>query len=212
MTIAEINSIQFKKISIRGCVAYSICCLENALEHYNLKGDGWNFLLKKLWWYTELRAYCDPSINNCYPLERWWALISILSPKYQKGVEWNYEKFKSQLLSDEDMPTPQELDLLSESYKQTNDVIDELVDYVYHIGVNELWAGIGETSPDTLRNLQGLIDLMCENHIPLPSMEPFRQYVFHKKGWYNRNLEDDLHGFGEIFDGTQYSKFVNSAK
>ncbi len=200
----KIKARQFEKISIRGCVAYGICCLENALEHYNIRGEGWNILLKKLWWYTELSAESDPTINYCLPLERWWALISELSPKYHRSVGWEEKKLMSKLLCDEDIPTVQEREKLLKSYKQSNDIIDRIVLCVYKIGIGDLWAGIGENSPVTLLNLQNLIDLMYEQQIPLPSIEPFKQYVFHKPGW-----DYDLHAFGEMFDGTQYSKFVN---
>ena len=116
-------------------------------------------------------------------------------------------EFRLQLYFDEDLPDSKELEMLLESYQQTNQQINLLVEDVFDIGTNDLWAGIGETSPDTLRPLQELIDLMYDQQIPLPSIEPFKQYVFHKKGW-----DYDLHAFGEMFDGTQYSKFVKSTK
>ena len=177
------------------------------MEHYNIHGEGWNFLLKKLWWYTELSAASDPSINNCLPLERWWALISELLPRRHENKGWDMHEFRLQLYFDEDLPDSKELEMLLESYQQTNQQINLLVEDVFDIGTNDLWAGIGETSPDTLRPLQELIDLMYDQQIPLPSIEPFKQYVFHKKGW-----DYDLHAFGEMFDGTQYSKFVKSTK
>lgn len=203
----QINAQQFEKISIRGCVAYGICCLENALEYYNIHGEGWNFLLRKLWWYTELPAACDPTINNCLPLERWWALISELLPRRHENSGWKMQELRAQLYCDEDLPNSKELELLLESYKQTNKQINLLVEYVFNIGVSDLWAGIGETSPYTLMHLQNLINLMYEQQIPLPPIEPFKQYVFHKEGW-----DYDLHAFGEMFDGTQYSKFVKHTK
>ena len=203
----KIKASQFDKISIRGCVAYGICCLENALEYYGLKGEGWNFLLRKLWWYTELSAATDPTINNCLPLERWWALISELLPRRHENNGWVMQELRAQLYCDEDLPNSIELELLLESYKQTNKQINLIVENVFDVGTNDLWAGIGRTSPDTLRSLQELIDLMYEQQIPLPSIEPFKQYVFHKPGW-----DYDLHAFGVMFDGTQYSKFVKNTK
>lgn len=203
-----INAKQFEKISIRGCVAYGICCLENALEHYNIQGDGWNILLKKLWWYTELSAENDPSIDNCLQLERWAYVSANISPHilklfasycdFSKKAKW---WFKDNIL------TEQEYQLLKTEYINCNETIENICRQIHDIGTNDLWAGIGRTSPDTLRSLQMLIDLMNEQSIPLPPKEPFEQYVFHKKGW-----DYDLHGFGEIFDGTQYSKFIKTTK
>ena len=203
-----INSKQFEQISIRGCVAYGICCLENALEHYNINGEGWNFLLKKLWWYTELSAESDPNIDNCLQLERWAYVSCNISPNVLKLLS-DYHDFveKPKWWFKDNIPTEQEYQLLKSTYEGSNEVIENICSKIYDIGTNELWAGIGKTSPDTLRPLQELIDLMYEHSIPLPSIEPFKQYVFHKKGW-----DYDLHGFGETFDGTQYSKFVKSTK
>ena len=202
-----INAKQFEQISIRGCVAYGICCLENALEHYRLQGEGWNFLLKKLWWYTELSAANDPSINNCLPLERWVDLIAAILPEILKQYN-EYNKFiNDKWCFKDNIPTEEEYNLLKETYKSSNDTIELICKHIDDIGSNEIWAGIGKSSPETLRPLQELIDLMYKQAIPLPSIEPFKQYVFHKKGW-----DYDLHGFGEMFDGTQYSKFVNSTK
>ena len=203
-----IKAKAFEKISIRGCVAYGICCFENALEHYGLQGEGWNFLLKKLWWYTELRAYCDSSIRNCYPLERWAGLLSQIMPGDLNSVVTYRDFLSEKWWFDDDIPSEKEFALLKETYKSSNHVIELLCTHLHQIGSNCLWCGVGKTSPDTLRPLQELIDVMYENEIPLPSMEPFKQYVFHKKGWYSMDLEDDLHAYGETFDGTQYSKFV----
>lgn len=203
----QINAQQFEKISIRGCVAYGICCLENALEHYNLHGEGWNFLLKKLWWYTELSAALDSTIN-CLPLERWAYLNTNIEPGKLESFA-NYDEFSKakNWWFIEDMPTIKEYSMLKETYEGCNHVINLICKHLHQVGVSDLWAGIGNTSPNTLIPLQELINLMYEQQIPLPSIEPFKQYVFHKPGW-----DYDLHAFGEMFDGTQYSKFVKNAK
>ncbi len=200
----KIKARKFKKISIRGCVAYGICCLENALEHYNLQGEGWNFLLRKLWWYTELSAESDPTIYNCLQLERWAYLNANIEPGNLESFI-NYDEFSKQKnwWFIEDMPTLMEYCILKETYEGSNRVIDLICKHLHQVGVSDLWAGIGKTSPYTLMHLQNLINLMYEQQIPLPSIEPFKQYVFHKPGW-----DYDLHAYGEMFDGTQYSKFV----
>ena len=201
----KIDKYNFIAISIRGRVAYGICCLENALEYYGLKGKGWDFLLKKLWWYTELSAATDPSLNNCLPLERWWALISELLPRHNEKQGWDSDELKSKLYRDEDLPTSEDLSKLMESYKNTNKTVNFIVKKVFDIGSNDLWAGIDEVSEITLLPLQELIDIMYEQSILLPAIEPFKKYAFHKKGW-----DYDLHAFGESFDGMQYSKFVSA--
>lgn len=204
----KVNANQFEKISIRGCVAYGICCFENALEHYNAKGEGWNYLLKKLWWYTELSAACDPRINNSLPLERWAGLIGEISPdrikKYPTYAEFSAPK---RWWFEDNVPSEQEYNMLNEAYRHTNSVIDDIYTFLLQVGITDLWCGIGKISLDTLISLQNIIDIMYQNEIPLPSIEPFKQYVFHKDGW-----DYDLHAYGETFDGTQYSKFVNGTK
>ena len=56
----KINEKDLKKISIRGRVAFGICCLENAMEKYKINGQGWNLLLEKLWSFTSLPAKFVP--------------------------------------------------------------------------------------------------------------------------------------------------------
>lgn len=204
----KVRAKDFEKISIRGCVAYGICCLENALEYYNIHGEGWNFLLKKLWWYTELSAASDPSISNCLPLERWAYLNAEIEPNNIKKYS-NYANFSSleRWWFKEDIPSEYEYNILKESFKESNQFINRICEKLHQVGASVLWCGIGDTSPYTLRPLQELIDLMYDQQIQLPPIEPFKQYVFHKEGW-----DYDLHAFGEMFDGTQYSKFVKNTK
>lgn len=196
---------QFKNISIRGRVAYAICCLENALEFYNIKGAGWNWYLSKLWWYTELPTKSDPAIDNCYQAERWHSVIRELSPIYINDPKTSYETLISdtKVFFKEDLPTKSEYLMLKESFIQSNPVIDEIASKIYLLGCCELWCAITSYSKSTLDYLQNILNIMFQQKIHLPSLEPFEQYVFHKQGW-----DYDLHGFGEIFDGTKYSKFI----
>lgn len=200
-----VNARQFKKISIRGRVAYGICCLENALENYNIQGEGWNFLLKKLWWYMELRAECDPKINNCYPLELWADLIATIQPDILKTFATYKDFTEGHWYFERIIPTEEEYNLLKSTVKDSNRVIDEICKPLHKMGSCELWCGIKGYSPDTLDYLQRLLNVMYENNIPLPSKEPFEQYVFCKKGW---DWDSEFYAFGEMFDGTQYSKFI----
>lgn len=207
-----IDKYDFIGISIRGRVAYGICCLENALEHYNIQGEGWNLLLKKLWWYMELAADCDPDINNCYPLELWADLIASIQPDSLKAYATYKDLAEGHWCFERNIPAEEEYNLLKEAYKNSNEVINEICKPLHQLGSCELWCGIDEVSESTLGYLQEILDIMYERGIPLPSKEPFEQYVFHKKGWEKKGYDDDLHAFGEMFDGTQYSKFINNAK
>lgn len=211
MRTKKIKAKHFKHISIRGRLAYAICCLENMLEFYNIKGEGWNWYLKKLWWYTELATKPDPEISNNYQAERWHSIINKLSPDYIRELTPTYElvinNAKAKVFYKEDLPSEEEFLMLKEAYKQSNQIVEETITNIFHIGCCELWCAVVGYSKDTLNYLQNILSTMYEQGIPLPSVEPFKQYVFYKDGW-----DYDLHGFGEMFDGTQYSKFVNTTK
>lgn len=204
----KISQEEFSKISIRGRVAYGICCLENAMIKYNISGEGWNILLKRMWEYTTLSGALDRKIGML-TLEKWMNLTKFLpKQEYYYGAP-NYKLFvERRVCYPEEPPTEDTYNKLFDSYHgHKNEVINKMCSIVFDIGSDEMYAGIDEKSKVTLDDLQEMLDIMYENEIPLPDIEPFRQYVFHKSGW-----DYDLHGWGEMFEGTQYSKFVNKSE
>ena len=198
-----IKSKIFKKVSIRGRVAYGICCLENAMKKYGIVGEGWNILLKDLWSFTTIPAEMVPHKMGgvCFSLERWEEVLDLL-PKFFIENDYDYseacEKWKSIKL------TREEYESMTLAYKEkSNEVIEILCEKIYDIGAEELFAGFHDYSMDTLRILQELLDVMYNNDILLPNPELFMQYEFAPQG-----IDIYSYGWGYTFDGKKLSKIL----
>ena len=195
----------FEKLSIRATVAYSICCLENALEFYNLHGEGWNILLANMWRYTELSWQ---TINYVYPFDT-WIDVGYLTPartcfQSAKSLEEGFAEFQERMWY---QSTSKEIYFkLRESYVGTNDVVNVLCQKIYDGGIGQTWEGFRDTAKYLLYEFQIVLSTMYANNIPLPDIEPFKIYPFKSRG-YGR----DEYGWGRTFDGTQYSKFITHA-
>lgn len=201
-----ISEKDFKKISIRGRVAFGICCLENAMEKYKVSGEGWNILLERLWSFTSLPAIFVPVDSGGveFVLERWAEITDFMpfSKYFQEAYSYadlcKYLTLYNRKIIDEN-----EYNLLREAYGNTNDRITSICSFVVDIGMCELWSTPDGRSAITLERLHKLIDFMHKNNISLPDMEPFRQYEYSPEG-----TDDDAHGWGVVFDGKRYSKFL----
>jgi len=53
------NRNDFTLISIRGRVAFSICCFENTLKYFNYDTSNWRTVLERLWTYTNIEFFDD---------------------------------------------------------------------------------------------------------------------------------------------------------
>lgn len=196
-----INSKNFEKISIRGRVAFGICCLENAMEKYKVSGQGWNLLLENLWSFTSLPSIFVPIDSGGieFVLERWFYNVAI---RARFIIETEYSLAKTN--PSYDMIDEKSYNLIRKDLiDQSNEVLIKINSFILEIGFCELWAGLDKTSPNTLKCLQKLIDFVNTKSIPLPDMEPFKQYEYNPKG-----IDDDSRGWGYTFDGRQYSKFI----
>lgn len=185
---------QFEKISIRGRVAYAICCLENAMETYGAQGESWDLLLKNLWSFT--------SSNE---LDKWFYLNNrflpgeIIKADYSLAQAYNMRDGFPELSIDENTYKKAQVEFAA----QSNDVINEICDKIFDLGAYELWSGLVECSWGTLYELQLLIDYMKANDIPLPDVEPFKQHEYAPK-----DVNDDDYGWGYTFDGHIHSKYL----
>lgn len=58
----------FKNVSIRARVAFSICCLEKMIKHYQLQHLDWSFILGLLWSYTDTNpGSWHENLTECIP-------------------------------------------------------------------------------------------------------------------------------------------------
>lgn len=104
--------------------------------------------------------------------------------------------------------TRAEYDFYKELYLSTKEPILSIINLLGSIPREELYIGMPTWSPDTLNLLKQIIEIMCNNGIELPDIKPFKQYKF---DYLSGNGIDYLYyGWGETFDGKQYSKFLKS--
>lgn len=169
------ESEEFKDLSIRARVAYGICCLESAINYYNINHFDWTFILDVLWSYTngnigkwhEIMAECSPD--------------SILE-------DLSYEVKGITIISIE------EYEKLRTLFMQSNKVCQDIINIIFNIGTRDLYSSIVNGSPDTLKYLQQIIEIMKHNNIPLPDVEYFRKYSIHdNEGWGKEFSREDIY-------------------
>lgn len=197
----RVNFDKFKQTSVRALVAYSICCLENALEYFNQGGDGWQHLLGKLWQFTQIEEGDDDALRN------WFGIADLLPNKlvtpYDKYLTRSKPADEDIKLERVDEPTYQQIATCCEN---CHSVVAELCDGVYNVAASTLHEIFRDVAYVTLANLQEtVLDVMYLNRVPLPKISPLVDIP------YELPLRGSAYSLGSTFDGTQYSKFLKNS-
>lgn len=173
------NRNDFTLISIRGRVAYAICCFEDALKYYNCDTNDWKIVIEQLWKYTNVEFFDD-----------WHYFVAEILPECI--LEFNtFKEENFEYISEEQFKVLQKL------YKGSNDIIKDIVRYIFDIGISELYGSLVNYGQRTLDNLEILLNCMVSNSIPLPDINKFILLSY-----------DDCDGWGSEFDGTEYSSIL----
>lgn len=162
------NIKDFNAVSIKGRAAYAICCLERAIEKFDDKNPTWDFVLNKLWEFTDTKF-----------IPEWQELSAELIP----GVI-----LANNSPSEFEFIAKGELKSLKSLYKNTHLDLCKIVEAIFDIGSIEISdENIHGNSEDTLNALSNVVGL-CEYHkIELPSQEIFKKYKFSEaEGWGKR--------------------------
>jgi hypothetical protein len=159
-------------ISIRGRVAYSALCLENAINKLKCKNSGWNSVLDIIWSFTSIQ-YVDDwlyMISHVMP-------SSILEDDYEENEMLGFDKYQE----------------IKSLYHITPSVIFEILEFIYECGTVDLYGKIIDNSPKTLRIINDLEKIMKENEIPLPNTKVLEKYHFEEnEGWGKTFNRQDL--------------------
>ncbi|WP_259016787.1 hypothetical protein [Emticicia fluvialis] len=167
------KAMDFKRISIRGRVAFSIVCLENSIKHFQLSELEWDFLLKLLWNYT--------SIN----MGTWHYQVAECIPR---GVLNDTDD-----LSDLDFLSETQFWSLNQLYKKCNNELLEIIDLIFFIGISDLYSSIENYSPQTIEYLQEILLIMNKHKIPLPPVNMFYQFsITEYNGWGREFTREDV--------------------
>lgn len=199
----QLNCGDFKDISRRAIVAYSICCLESAMKFYGCKGAGWNVLLNNLWKFTQLDENDTDGINN------WFGLIDLLPTSMVRP----YDKYlQSHGRLDEEIKlervSKEEYEQIEAAYDNFHSVIGELCEGIINLAAATTSDVFYDMSYGTLFTLQEFIlDVMIRNEVPLPAVERFLAYKHELPV-----KEKPVYCWGNTFDGAQFSLFLCKEK
>jgi hypothetical protein len=184
------TSNEFKYITIRARVSYSICCLENAITHYNLQNLDWSLLFNLLWKY--------PTADNLQELALWHeneaecCAFCIMD-------DLPYEKCEFEYISLE------QYTMLKELYINSNKTIWTLTDLITSIATLHLYGGVRNGAPETLSDLDKVMNLMNKENITLPDFTFFNSYT------YPKNPKTDIEVWGNKIEPkslNQVSKWI----
>jgi hypothetical protein len=161
---------EFQDISIRGRLAYGMCCLEKMVDHFNSNNSLLTLLVfPKIWEFTSSSA-----------LDEWERYMNEIDPVCILDPQATFRNFPSL-----NKKTFDELALL---YKTLPKVITETVSDVIQIGTANIYGGTNNNSPSTSKPLNRVIKSMQTQKILLPNIATFKKAVFNEfHGWGNEN-------------------------
>ena len=187
-------------VSIRGCSAWALMCLEQALQHLDVNNPAWQILLPKLWEITLL----DNKTNDIARenLVCWVsAARAALATNEEIGKLRGFEDLDDVCKSDIYHPSEQDLEIYKTHFEKIQPSIANIVISLLKIGSYTI---LEPETPD-LNNVErwtaSIIKEMSNLGLEIPAVEPFIQYEYHLTG-------ADYYGLGPAFDGTQYSIYV----
>jgi hypothetical protein len=178
-------------ITIRARVAYAICCIENAVLKYDLQILNWDEVFEFLWRY--------PTSNEIKDLALWHENESEFIPLCVLGDLTYSEKMFEYL-------TEEQYNRFQNIYKKSNDTVCELINKTATIATQNLYSGVCDGSPSTLRYIDELIEQMKNNNILLPNIDFFNQFS------YPENPKSDWIVWGDKIPQeilSQESKWIN---
>lgn len=167
----------FIDISIRGRVAFSIQCLENALIHFEIEIGEWRLLLKHLWEYTDAEF-----------VDEWMYLISEMLPEHLLEFD-TYEAHDFEYIKES------EFEYLYNLYSGNNfnDTLGSIISIIYKIGTCDVYERFENISKESLDYIEKLIVCMSSNCIDIPDSKKFNDFLYSEGG------------YGLRFDGKAFS-------
>lgn len=150
-------------ISIRGRVAYALCCLKIYLRNFD--EFDCELLFSKLETYTQIQY-----------LDEWHMEVA----EYIPSTIMAYEKFDEKEF---DYVTLSQFEILAASYKRISKESREIIDSIFLIGTIELYGSVQKRGK-SFEYLVNLIGIMVKRHLDLPNVDIFKKYKFeNQQGW-----------------------------
>ena len=196
---SPVNFDDFKNISKRAVVAYSLCCLENALEFYNNRGDGWNVLLSYLWKFTQLEETDTDAVKS------WFGLYDLLPNSFARPYDKylkSHGRFKEEI--ELERVSQEEYELIELACNDSHSVIGELCEGILDLAAATTADFFYDVSYSTLFALhECVLDVMERNDIPLADVNSFSKYPHEvPQDGQSSNC------WGKTFDASIFSKIL----
>ena len=167
------NRNAFVSTSVKGRMAFVICCAENAVAFYQLNKGEWDFVLDILWGFMSLPKEKDFALwheneGECVP----WVIEGDVP----------YEK------SDIAYLTKEQYYVLNKTYKNAPRVLNEIINHAFQIASFELYGSIVGNSPVTMKYIEEVINLMTQENIPMPDAELFAKFSINENNGWGRSF------------------------
>ena len=159
---------EFQKISIRGRMAYILCLFERLLVYYKCTKEEWNWILEKLWEFTNIEYVDD-----------WMYEIAEILPNSVMNDEPDELEFL----------TEEEFYRLKKIYVNNSEYINKMMEIVFELGTVEIYSRIVDYSPSTLSKLQEGISILQNLGIQRISVERFKQYHYEEANGWGRKFD-----------------------
>lgn len=163
-----------KNLSIRSRVAYGILCLEKILNFYHVDIEKWNLLLNELWKYTNSNV------------GKWHEYISEMTPfSILEKVEFKLKEceYIDQVVHNELLNLYENVDL---------DVL-KIIDLIFEIGTRDLYTSISNNSPDTIKYINEIEEILISKNILLPTTQNLEKFdITQNYGWGNEFTRNQI--------------------
>ena len=182
---------EFNDISIRGRMAYGICCLERILARDNIRSKDWDFVLNLMWEYTSLPYDNIEDVRNLddWDYEAAECRFGAVENRVQGGKNVHSRPY--------DLPD-EKFTFVAKAYKNFQDIYP-VAGKIFEVGLAELCGGEKYPGYATSQCLSELLVLIEKTGIEFPSIEPFKKYAFNVKTYIGSRYSD--YAFGTPFDG-----------
>lgn len=166
----------FENISIRGRIAYGICCLENFILSRNYPKSEWKILFDNLWTIHEM-PYVDCLLDKYVEL---FPACVLEFPQYDEDWEYVDESTFNQLYT-----------LYSKCPAQNE--VTEILETIHEIGCVYVYSSTSPPAPLSLAVVNDeLIPLMKKLNVVLPNVKHFQQFSIHERNCWGEGMSRDM--------------------
>lgn len=162
----------FKKISLRGRVAYAVRCFEYLLLDLGYDKEQWRFILEIMWEFSNAQY-----LDHC-------------SYKLNEIIPYNLLEFKTYEEHDFEYLSKKDFYYLYDLYQNIDEKIIDYMELIHDIGTSHIYSCIIDYGVESFECLKKMIDYMKKNNLQVPDCIDFEQFSISQN-----------EGFGDNFEG-----------